>query len=323
MDQHDRRTESVPAEALRCVVGPVVLGDNGDGAASAPFRMVARTGDALDHWWWGKVVHDLGGMRLHKPKLPIDYAHDDGEVIGYANHFDASSGDLEVTGALIPFGATDRAAEVIHKARAGVPYEASINFGGEGIEIDKYGEGAKIAVNGREFSGPITVIRSWPLRGIAVCPYGADMNTSTSLNSARNVEVTVMKKEATEQAAELVASVEAAPETDAAEISQEIVEAAAQPAATNEAAQHKAPGGLDYLERFGDRGGVWFAQGKSWAECLELERDQMAAEIEQLRAELSALKAEGERSPVNFQPETKPERGVGLANRIRIVGRQK
>jgi len=166
-----RRTGHVPASALRMVVGPFELGDNGENAKSAPIRMKARTAQPIQHWFWGKVVHDMAGMRLHKERLPIDYVHDPAEVIGYLNHFHAGADGLEVSGALVPFKESDRATEIIHKARAGVPYEASIYFGGDGIKVEEVAQGQVAQVNGSQFDGPGIVIREWPLRGVAVCPY--------------------------------------------------------------------------------------------------------------------------------------------------------
>jgi hypothetical protein len=63
--------------------------------------------------------------------------------------------------------------------REGVPYEASIFFGGDGIKLENVPTGKTVDVNGMEFAGPGVVVREWPLRGIAICPYGADENTQS------------------------------------------------------------------------------------------------------------------------------------------------
>lgn len=329
----DGLRKQVPAAAMRCVVGTFELGDNGEGAKTAPFRMVARTGDSIDHWYWGRVVHDLSGMRRHKAKLPIDYAHDDKEVIGYANFFDASSGDLEVGGTLVPYKDTDRASEVIYKAKQGVPYEASINFGGDGIVLEEFAAGQQVEVNGRQFSGPVTVIRQWPLRGIAVCPYGADANTSTALSAEHTQEVTVVKHDPTKLNAESqpeateaeVAAVEVAEVNDTpAEAAESATVEAVQPTpeATPEPAALKRTG-QEYLDRFGDQGGVWFAQGKEWDDCVLLHERSLRDRIENLEAKLSAYESQlGESEPVTFEApqEDKPVRR-GIENKIRIRGR--
>lgn len=177
---HGLDFEAIPAAACAFAGGTVDLGDNGENAKTAPVRLKARSGQPIEHWFWGRVVHDLAGMRLNKSRLTIDYAHNDSEVLGYLNHFDTESGDLVASGALIPFADDDRASEVLFKMRQGVPYEASIFFGGDGIKVQEIGDGEVSPVNGYDFEGPGIIIREWPLRGVAICPYGADANTETA-----------------------------------------------------------------------------------------------------------------------------------------------
>lgn len=182
----ERNYSDIPAAACCMVVGPFELGDNGPDAKTAPVRLVARSGKPIEHWYWGRVVHDLAGMHLHKSHIPIDYVHDAKEVIGYLNRFDTESGDLITSGALVPFKDSDRATEIIHKMAAGVPYEASINFGGDGLKVQEIPEGQVAEVNGFRFEGPVIIVREWPLRGVAICPYGADMNTESSAFAGGN-----------------------------------------------------------------------------------------------------------------------------------------
>jgi len=61
------------------------------------------------------------------------------------------------------------------RSTSGTPYEASIYFGGDGIRVEEVAEGQVAQVNGFQFASPGIVIREWPLRGVAVCPYGAEM----------------------------------------------------------------------------------------------------------------------------------------------------
>jgi hypothetical protein len=186
MTTHERDFSRIPAEACTFVVGEFEIGDNGENAKTAPVRLVARSGQPIEHWFWGRIVHDMAGMHLHKSRLPIDYVHDSKEVIGYLNRFDTTSGDLITSGALVPFKDSDRATEIVHKARNGVPYEASINFGGDGLKIQELQAGEMADVNGMRFEGPGVIVREWPLRGVAICPYGADMNTDTSVLKESN-----------------------------------------------------------------------------------------------------------------------------------------
>ncbi|HUS46148.1 MAG TPA: hypothetical protein VM219_08995 [Phycisphaerae bacterium] len=191
-----RRLGIAPAAAMRFGAGEFVLGTNGEGAKTAPIKILARTGQPLYHWWWGRCVHDMAGMTVHKSRLALDYCHDDYEIIGYLNKFDTTGGDLNVSGAVVPYKENDRATEIMFKSRAGVPYEASIDFtpGDAALVIEDVPVGRKVAVNGYEFEGPGMVFRQWPLRGVAVCPYGADMNARSELaRSEKNVPVTFIE----------------------------------------------------------------------------------------------------------------------------------
>jgi len=327
-------TKQVPASALQFSVGAFELASNGESAKSAPFRMVARSGKPIEHWFWGNVVHDLDGMRLHKNRLPIDYAHDAKEVIGYANHFESESGDLVVSGALVPFKDSDRATEIIHKQREGVPYEASINFGGDGIRLEEVRDGQSVQVNGYQFSGPGVVIREWPLRGIAICPYGADANTSTEFAAQTQFLVEITEAEMPEEQEQLTAAhlennqdaQQQEAEAQAVDAAQPadldtVAEVVADEAATVEAAATELTGrseGQRFLEAFGDQGGVWFAQGKTFSEATDLYVAALKSENESLKQRLSARRGEGESEPVEFSqhvPPTPKGKAIRIARR--------
>jgi len=193
--------EPAPANAMQMSMGVFKFGDNGENTKSAPITMTARSGQPIEHWYWGKVVHDLAGMKIHKERLAIDYCHDTDQIIGYLNNFDYSSGDLVASGALTPTQYSTRASEIIELQKQGVPYEASINFGGDGIKMEYIEENEAAEVNGYKLDGPAVVIREWPLRGVAVCPYGADMNTESDFadnNKTYKYEVLNMANKATE-----------------------------------------------------------------------------------------------------------------------------
>lgn len=326
----------IPVNALRLSVGEFELGDNGDGAKTAPFRMVARSGQPIEHWYWGRIVHDLSGVR-HKSRIPIDYAHSDFEVIGYANHFDIDTGDLIVKGALVPYKDSDRASEVVHKFKAGVPYEASINFGGDGLKIQNVAEGEVTNVNGFEFSGPGVVVREWPLRGVAVCPYGADANTSTEFNSQHtvNVEFVDMPKDKQEpealgqpdavesqpdpdKPAEAVEPVETPVEEVQPEPEPEIEPTDAAAVEAGEMSQPKSDG-LRFLDEFGTQGAVWFAEGRSFEEAAKLYRDMLRDENAVLKQKLAAASIAGVEEPVSFS-EAKPKKSSKPF--LRIAGKR-
>lgn len=336
--------KTVPAKACQ-FAADLQVRVNSDDSKTAPITLIARSGEAVCHWYWGNVVHDLGGMTLAKPRIPLDYCHDDDEVIGYASKFDTSTGELVATGALIPYSPDpeDKATEIIYKAQQGVPYEASIFFDGP-LVVEEVSENATTFVNGEQMSGPITVIRQWTLRGIAVCPYGNDPNTSAAMKFSRggDVPAQVISQEKHEMSAtaEAEAKESAAVEAEAtsdkpAEVVGEqptTVDAetagtqtedpppADEPRSPAEPAEEQpvpeaAPveatamsDGMKFLNAFGDQGGVWFAQGKTFEEAQALhfaavvtQRDRLAKENEELKVKLTASR--GEKSPLSFSPD--------------------
>lgn len=343
MNENETRDfTAIPADACTLVSGAFELGDNGENSKTAPIRMVARSGQPIEHWFWGRVVHDLAGMHMHKSRLPIDYVHDAKEVIGYLNRFDTESGDLVASGALVPFGDSDRATEVVYKAKQGVPYEASINFGGDGIRIQEIGDGQVTDVNGFVFEGPGVVIREWPLRGVAVCPYGADMNTeskafadNTTTYSADvvvelNQETEEMSTEETTEAVDTeqteevqteelsTESVEAvetveAEETGEAEADETTEETETESEAVEETEEPDQTLSLDADEfcRIADEFGAEIAaqtvrDGGNYESALRLAYDRLNDENEQLKAKLSESAKGGTPAKVVEAKERKP-----------------
>lgn len=297
---------NVPTKALSFTIGEVEISAvNGDDAKSAPVTLKARSGQPIEHWFWGKVVHDLSGMKLHKQRLAIDYNHNADEVIGYLNRFDIASGDLITSGALVPYKDNDRATEIIFKSKQGVPYEASIFFGGDGIVVEEIAEGAEAAVNGYKLTGPAAIIREWPLRGVAITPYGADANTETRLadgGDSRTVTFKQAKGETMEHelaegaAAPVEAPAEAVEEQKPEEQPSEQPEAA--PAAVDEQQLSSAvKPGQKFIDAFGrEKGGAWFAEGLSFEQAdkafnaeIRAERDALAAKVGELERRLAAF----------------------------------
>jgi hypothetical protein len=329
-------TKQIPLAALR-FAADLEMGDNGEGAKTVPIKVKARGAQSVDHWYFGRMVHDLAGMSLSKPRLAIDYCHREDEVLGFANKFDTEGG-LVASGALTPFQERDRASEVIFKSQQGVPYEASIFFDPAELVLEEVPQGMSVPVNGLQFQGPGVVARKWTLRGLAVCPYGQDKNTAVEFSAGQHpAEVAVRYTQAeqppaveaapaavdtakdndsdpkvpvTEEAAQAVDPEEPAkPPEDTAAEEQTVIPAEGQPAPgaapVEAAALSAAPDGPAFLTAFGDQGGVWFAQGKSFTQCqalfqqqLQADRERLTRENEQLRTQLSAIR--GEREPVSF-----------------------
>jgi hypothetical protein len=320
-------TKNVPRQACR-MVSEVQFGDNGAESKTAPIRLLARSGNALDHWFWGRIVHDLSGMQMHKARLPVDYCHESNEVLGYLNHFDISDGDLVASGALTPFKDGDRASEVIFKSRNGVPWEASIDWAGP-AEIEELEAGQFAEVNGRQVEGPAQIVRRWQLRGVAVCPYGADMNTESKVFSgSETVAINIKRSSEMAEQAEAVEVTEAV-EAEVTEVEEETVEAEAteeaaavepveqavetpaeeaQPVVEPTEQEKLREQGKAFVDAFGERGAVWFLEGKTFTEAQALRIDELQAEVERLTALVSEKPSTASGvSRTDAAPESKPK----------------
>jgi hypothetical protein len=319
-------TERRPAEAF-CLSAELEFSEGAGDEGEIPIRVVARTAKPVEHPCWGRIVHDLAGMRV-KPTIPLDYVHDAREVIGYLDSFERdNTRGLVCAGALVPFG-EDRAAEVAHKGQRGVPYQASIYFGGPGVKIQEIGVGEKAEVNGYSLDGPAVIVRKWPLSGVAICPHGADRGTVVRFSDDQDGEVEFLleRRNGMAKAKEPVEPIEpeelATAEPIAAEVAlqappiaqsaipatlaAEIPAAPAVPAAQPQAAI--AAPGQRFLDAFGEKGGVWFAQGKTWEEAYALYLVDLKAQVAAKEQENAALKAKlaaltpGEPAPVSATP---------------------
>lgn len=327
------KTEKLPAIVLS-FSGDLEVGNNGDGAKTAPLRMVARSGDAVDVPGYGRVVHDFASMH-HKSRIPVDYNHDRSEVIGYLNHFDVEGGDLKCAGALVPNkGDSDRASEVIYKSHAGVPYEASITFTGhEGrIRGERVPANKTVQVNGREFTGPLTVVRDWSLRGVAVCPYGMDANTVSAAMSAtgfvemeiEEIEMSENTSVETEQVVETVESVEDAVTEVTESVEANVVEESSEAEQVVDESPAEMSLGQRFLDEFGDQGGVWFAQGMSlgdarreYTNALKLKVDELTKSNEALQTEIVELR-DGDGVEFNARDQNQKSDGRKTAARFGV-----
>ena len=306
-------TRTIPSAAMRCSVGQFIMGDNGEGAKSAPVTLHALSGGIIAHWFFGNIVHDLQGME-HKDRIAIDYCHDAKEIIGYVNKFSAD-GELVLSGALVPFKDSDRASEIVHKAAAGVPYQASIDYTPtkpEEILFEELREDQTATVNGQSVQGPLTIVRKWKLGGVAVCPYGADSDTATYLQSNNNkdtVEVKIMSNEtleaeavATEQDAQ---AVEATNEQDETQQAVEAVEEKTVEAEAGEDEQTKPceecrlthADFAQYTKLYGfENGAKYFEQGldaeqarAEYVLSIEADLESVKKENDDLRAQIAKL----------------------------------
>ena len=260
--------------------------DNPNGY-SVPVKMVIRTNTPVAHWM-GNLYHELSGM-THKNKVHLDLVHDSEQSLGFLNEFTVTNKSIIASGQLVSVAPGDTADLKIKQLQAGIPMEASIFFAGDGLKAEEFGEGAKFKVNGQSMVGPAIVFREWPLRGVALCPYGADNNTSTSLALSEeivSVNFTNKESEMADENRKAEAEALVALEKKNAELAAKLAEV--------EAAKEKKPTGKDYMDAFGEKGAVYFAEGKTWEEAQILSTAALKKENEELTAKLAAVHRGGE-----------------------------
>jgi hypothetical protein len=151
------------------------------------FSMVAYTGGILR--LWSPVVIDLAGLKISGKARPILRQHDPRRIVGHTTTIDNNNKSLKVTG--VVSGTGEDAREVTETGRNGFPWQASV-----GVYVEKMisvGEGEKVTVNGRSFTGPLYVARKTYLAEVSFVPLGADDNTSAKI--AANGDIYAMNFE--------------------------------------------------------------------------------------------------------------------------------
>jgi len=319
-------TRKVPSSALcfNADAFEFAAPQEGEGQSKTPIKMRARSGQPINHWFWGNVVHDMAGFHTGgKASIPIDYCHYSDEVLGFLNEFEAKDDGLDVAGEIVSFKEDDRAAEVAYKAGKGVPYQASIFFEPEVIE--EVLPGAAAMVNGYELPGPALIIRKWALRGVAVCPYGYDPRTSSQFSAAGlaggDVEVPTFKlpQELAAMTVTTTPSLSNPPAADAGKLSEDV----------------RKQLGADlnrFVEKFGaTNGAAWFTAGKTYEQALELHVDELTKQLGEKDKRITHLKAKlnaiprGEETPASFsgggdaQPDTVNKKFAHLGDNLAKV----
>ncbi len=145
------------------------------------FSIMAYTGGAMRLAGWRyPVVVDLAGLAIPSQSRPIRFGHDMQSGVGHTDTIRVDQGQLIATGVVSRDTATAR--EIVASARNGFPWQASIAAAVEEYEFVR--EKQKVLVNGREFAGPVNVIRRATLGEISFVDLGADGATSAQVAAA-------------------------------------------------------------------------------------------------------------------------------------------
>ena len=175
-----------------------------EGAATPTFRLVAYTGAPIRQGWSrNALVLDLAGMDLSNQSIPILFGHDASleSVVGQATSVQSDGSQLIVEGTVL--GVSDTAQRVLELARRGMKFQASV--GADVGRIENIQAGESVAVNNRQFAGPVSIVRGSALRETSIVLMGADGATSASI-AAQEVD---MADNATQTPDEVKASAEA------------------------------------------------------------------------------------------------------------------
>lgn len=314
IDKPDQADRQIPASAARFVAdGMFQFAAAEEGKEGVLVRLHARDAQPIAHWYWGKIAHDMSGV-IHRDRLAIDWLHDSNQILGYVDQVTADSAKgLDLAGRVLT-GLDEKAAEIAAKAAAGVPYESSIDWTGPAV-LEYVETGMEAEVNGYTFKGPGYIARKWNLRGVAICPHGADMSTTTEFAVGQEVGITVF----THSGKGVVMPTKTAeqPTKDTAEATPVIDQAAAPtnaPAvdATKDTAGKPAIPAQKFVDAFGPKFGYrFYGDGLSYEDAavefgkaVAAERDEAREEAKQLRAQVATLRGQmGEADAATFTPE--------------------
>jgi hypothetical protein len=192
--ERQARTQAVAALNFFSEPGALTIEASADGATGQDgkpglprFTMVAYTGGPMriDGWRYPVVV-DLAGLAIPSQSRPIRFGHDMASGVGHTDSIRVQDSRLIAAG--VVSRDTAAAKEIVASARNGFPWQVSIGAAVEQFEFVR--ESQTVLVNGREFKGPMNVVRKATLGEISFVDLGADANTSASVAaSAKEKEI--------------------------------------------------------------------------------------------------------------------------------------
>lgn len=156
-----------------------------DGDDVRRFKMVAYTGVAMRVMGFrNPVVVDLSGLAIRAQRTAILKDHSPLLIIGHTTNIQVRSPELFAEGIVSGGGAV--AQEFVRAAELGFPWQASVGVMPTRVEEVRAGE--RVIVNGREFVGPLDIVRAGTLREISALALGADGDTAVALAAAHTAQ---------------------------------------------------------------------------------------------------------------------------------------
>lgn len=175
-----------------------------DAASKGLRRLIleAYTGTPVD-LLFGRYVFDVEGIDVGKMKQPILFNHDTGQIVGHMERAVKAGGKLQVSGVLS--GTGPAAKEIEANSERGFPYQASVYVSPR--SETEIAAGETVEVNGREVTGPVTVIKTSILKEVSFVALGADSDTAATVLAdqgqalPKETNMTEQEKAAIEKAA--------------------------------------------------------------------------------------------------------------------------
>jgi phage major head subunit gpT-like protein len=170
---------------------PTIEAAGGEAGDLPRFSMVAYTGGTMRIAGFPHaVVVDLAGLDIPSQRLPIRLDHERRQGVGHTQRIAVDQGQLVAEGLISRD--TSWARDVAKSGVKGFPWQASI--GAEVVEAEFVPAGGRVEVNGKEFTGPVHVVRKAVLKEISFVDSGADKGTSASVAAESNQEKTMKTK---------------------------------------------------------------------------------------------------------------------------------
>ena len=171
-----------------------------DGKTLRRFNMTAYTGGVMTLAGWAyPVVVDMAGLVVGKKSRPILMDHDTGRIVGHTDAVGVDGGSLTVAGVISGVGSA--AQEVVGASDNGFPWQSSL--GAAVKKVVFVPEGKSATANGKEFAGPVYMVRQAKLGEVSFVALGADDATTAKVEAGRipviegnsNMEVMTMEFE--------------------------------------------------------------------------------------------------------------------------------
>lgn len=235
------------------------------------------TSSILEHPGLGRFRVKTETATPSKERVPLDYNHNEEEVIGYVENFQCTADAITADGVvLIGDDSSDAAKTFAQNIDGGVPFEASAFLDLSEAESVELEDGVT------EWTGAL-------IRGVAICPYGTDRKTTVSLKMGETNFVVRLKNSNNEDEVmdeEKKVSIEDQKKDDSKNPREELEE---------------------MIEEFGlERGVDFFRRGVSIEEARE--EDYQSLKAERLQAE------EKDKTPCAATPEDEPKDKQGDSN---------